>query len=220
MRIFGWILLLLGGIIPYVKGRNNIPKKGGYIICPNHSSFIDIPCLYTTFNRYFVFTGKKEIEKWPLFKIFYTSGMNILVDRQNASGSIKALKRMSRELANGNPLAIFPEGTVSKNAPLMGEFKAGAFALAIQKQVPILPITFLTNWKRIQRKGILTGKSGPGMSEIIIHAPIDTKGYTKDRVDELKNRVYSIINAPLEKIETKENKIKNKKFVFSTQQSS
>lgn len=127
---------------------------------------------------------------------------------------------MSRELANGNPLAIFPEGTVSKNAPLMGEFKAGAFALAIQKQVPILPITFLTNWKRIQRKGILTGKSGPGMSEIIIHAPIDTKGYTKDRVDELKNRVYSIINAPLEKIETKENKIKNKKFVFSTQQSS
>lgn len=217
MRIFGWILLLFAGIIPRVKGRNNIPAKGGYIICPNHSSFIDIPCIYASISRYFVFTGKKEIEKWPLFKIFYTSGMNILVDRQNASGSIKALKRMSRELDNGNPLVIFPEGTVSKNAPHMGEFKTGAFAMAIQKQVAILPITFLTNWKRIQRKGILKGKSGPGMSEIIIHPPIETKGYTKDRVEELKNRVYSIIDAPLKEIEMDQNKIPNKEHAFSTE---
>ena len=219
MRVFGWILLLFGGIIPRVKGRNNIPQKGGYIICPNHSSFIDIPCLYTSFNRYFVFTGKKEIEKWPLFKIFYTSGMNILVDRENANGSIKALKRMSRELDKGNPLAIFPEGTVSKTAPEMGEFKTGAFALAIQKQVPILPITFLTNWKRIQRKGLLKGKSGPGISEIINHAPVDTMGYTKDRIEELKNHVYSIINAPLKQLEKKEKLKMNKEFVITTTES-
>ena len=63
-----------------VKGYANIRKAGSCIICPNHSSFMDIPCLYIIFKDYFVFTGKKEIEKWPLFHIFYTSGMNILVD--------------------------------------------------------------------------------------------------------------------------------------------
>ena len=65
MRIFGKLTLFFGGIRLSVVGREKIPEEGPYIICPNHSSFIDIPCLYSTFSDYFVFTGTKEIEKWP-----------------------------------------------------------------------------------------------------------------------------------------------------------
>ncbi len=57
------------------------------------------------FEDYFVFTGKKEVEKWPLFHIFYTSGMNILVDRKNKMGLIKAFKRMMEVIDEGHPLS-------------------------------------------------------------------------------------------------------------------
>lgn len=197
MRYHAYFLLVFAGARLKVKGGGYIPKTGAFIICPNHSSFLDIFCLYSIFTRYFVFTGKKEIEKWPLFHIFYTSGMNILVDRHNKTGAIKALKRMSQEIDRGNPLVIFPEGTISKKAPLLMPFKSGAFAVAIQKQVPILPVTFVTNWKRLHGGGFWKGRAGPGIAEVIIHKPIPTKGLEKSSVDELLERTQSIINRPL-----------------------
>lgn len=197
MKLQALSLLILAGARLKVKGLNNIPEKGAYIICPNHSSFLDIFCIYTIFPNYFVFTGKKEIEKWPLFKIYYTSGMNILVDRKSNTGSIKALKRMSQEIDNGNPLVIFPEGTISKQAPLLVPFKSGAFAIAIQKQIPILPVTFVTNWKRLHSGNFWFGKAGPGIAEVVIHKPVITIGLNKTQVDLLLSQVREKINEPL-----------------------
>jgi 1-acyl-sn-glycerol-3-phosphate acyltransferase len=197
MRWHAYILMIFAGARLKVSGVENIPKEGAYIICPNHSSFLDIFCLYSIFRRYFVFTGKKEIEKWPLFHIYYTSGMNILVDRTNKSGDFKAMKRMSQEIDRGNPLMIFPEGTISKNAPRMAPFKSGSFAIAIQKQIPVLPVTFVTNWKRLQRTGIWKGKAGPGIAKVVIHKPIFTTGLRKENITQLQSTVEAIINGPL-----------------------
>ncbi len=197
MRIHSFFLLLFAGAPLKVIGKENIPKEGAYIICPNHSSFLDIFCLYTIFPNYFVFTGKKEIEKWPLFHIYYTSGMNILVDRKTKMGMIAALKRMNKELESGNSLAIFPEGTITKDAPYMGEFKSGAFAIAIQKQVPIVPVTFVTNWKILQRGNFFMGKGGPEISKVVIHKPILTNGLRKENVEDLQKQIFDIINEPI-----------------------
>ena len=197
MRVHAFLLLLFAGARLKVKGASNIPQNGAYIIVPNHSSYLDIFCLYPIFSKYFVFTGKKEIEKWPLFHIYYTSGMNILVDRNTKTGSFKALKRMSHEIEIGNPLVIFPEGTISKEAPKLAPFKLGAFAIAIQKQVPILPVTFVTNWKLLQRSGFWKGKAGPGIAEVVIHKPIMTTGLNKKDINQLQMQVQSIINGPL-----------------------
>jgi 1-acyl-sn-glycerol-3-phosphate acyltransferase len=144
-----------------------------------------------------VFTGKKEVEKWPLFHIFYTSGMNILVDRHNKMGLIKSFKRMMEVVDEGHPLVILPEGTISRVAPRLSEFKPGSVSLAITKQIPILPITFTTNWIRLQRKGLLKGKASPGISEAIIHPLISTTGLTKADADELQLKLHDIINSPL-----------------------
>lgn len=146
-----------------------------------------------------MFTGKKEVGKWPLFHIFYTSGMNILVDRQNKMGLIKSFKRMMEVIDEGHPLVILPEGTISKTAPQLSEFKTGSVSLAVRKQVPILPVTFITNWKRLQRKGLLKGKAGPGISEVIIHPLISTNGLTRDDADELQLKLRKVINSPLHK---------------------
>ncbi len=197
MRVHAWFLLLFAGAYLKVKGSENIPKSGAYIICPNHSSYLDIFCIYVIFSRYFVFTGKKEIEKWPLFHIYYTSGMNVLVDRNSKTGSIGALKKMSHEIDKGNPLAIFPEGTISRKAPALAPFKSGAFALAIQKQIPIVPVIFVTNWKRLQRGGFWKGKAGPGIAEVVISKPVITTGLGKDQIDQLQSQVQAIISGHL-----------------------
>lgn len=196
MRRYAFVLILFAGVRIKVKGIENIPKKGPYIICPNHTSFLDIFCIYCIFSQYFVFTGKKEIEKWPLFHIFYTSGMNILVDRHSKTGSIQALKRMSAELNKGNPIVIFPEGTISKEAPKLAPFKPGAFAVAIQNKVPVLPVTFVTNWRLLQRCGIWKGKAGPGIAEVIIHKPVQTVQLSKENAGALQNKVQEIIQSP------------------------
>lgn len=185
------------GVFIRVKGRENIIKDKPFLICSNHSSFIDPATLYSIFPQHFVFTGKQEIEKWPLFHIFYTSGMNILVDRHSRIGALKAFKRMMGVLEAGYPLVILPEGTIPVDAPKLGEFKQGATALAIQLQIPIIPVTQTTNWKRLQRRGFKTGKASPGIAEVIVHPPIETKGLTKDDAKELLIKLRDVINEPL-----------------------
>jgi 1-acyl-sn-glycerol-3-phosphate acyltransferase len=197
MRWHAKAMLMVAGDFIKVVGKDNIPMEGAYFICPNHTSYLDIFCLYSLFKKYFVFTGKKEIEKWPIFHRYYTSGMNILVDRHSKTGSLKAIKRMSKEIELGNPIVVFPEGTISKRAPILAPFKSGAFAIAIQKQVPILPITFVTNWKLLQRGSFWFGHAGPGLAMVVIHELVQTKGLLKNDVALLQNQVKNAINIPL-----------------------
>lgn len=198
MRIYA-ILWHIFTLVPVrIKGNTNPIEDGPYLICCNHRSFMDVHCIYVVFKQYFAIAGKREIENWPLFNIFYTSGMNILVDRKNQGGSILSLKRMIHEIDKGNPVALFPEGTISPNAPELIEFKPGAFSLAISKQIPILPVTFVTNWKRLQRKKFWLGKAGPGIADVVVHGPIYTQGLSKKDVDNLVKQVRKIINNPLQ----------------------
>jgi 1-acyl-sn-glycerol-3-phosphate acyltransferase len=104
---------------------------------------------------------------------------------------------MSQEINKGNPLAIFPEGTISKDAPKLAPFKSGAFAIAIQKQVPVVPVSFITNWKILQRSGLWNGRSGPGIAEVVIHKPVITIGLNKNDVNQLQQKVRSIISGPV-----------------------
>ncbi len=197
IKIYAKVWLYGSGIYLRVKGRENIITGQPFLICSNHTSFLDPATLYAIFDQYFVFTGKKEIEKWPLFHIFYTSGMNIFVDRHNRAGAMKSFKQMMAVIDQGHPLVILPEGTITKDVPKLGEFKQGAVSIAIQKQIPILPITQTTNWRRLQRSGLFKGKASPGVAEVIIHPLIQTTGLTRKDTDELQAKLYDIMNAPL-----------------------
>lgn len=123
--------------------------------------------------------------------------MNVLVDRKNKQVILKGLKKMMRVIEEGHPLVIFPEGTISKIAPKTIKFKSGAVSLALIKQIPILPITFTSNWKILQRKGFFNGKAGVGISKVIIHPLIATLGKSKNDTDLLLLELESIINTPL-----------------------
>jgi 1-acyl-sn-glycerol-3-phosphate acyltransferase len=197
MRFYARLWHFFAMIPVRVTGDTDPLKDGPCLILCNHSSFLDIPCIYVVFKQYFLIAGKREIENWPLFNIFYTSGMNILVDRQNKRGSVLSLKQMIREIDKGHPIALFPEGTISPRAPHLIDFKSGAFSMAVSKQIPIIPVTFVTNWKRLQRKKFLLGQAGPGFADVVVHEPVYTKNLTKKDVHNLLKKVRKIINKPL-----------------------
>lgn len=161
------------------------------VYCANHASYLDIVFNYLVVPNYFVSMGKQELNKAPLFRIFFKE-MNILVDRKSNSGSHKAFLRAGEEIDKGHNVFIFPEGGISSSGKLLN-FKNGAFRLAIDKQVPIVPITYLNNWKLLQNGGFFKAKGGPGISRIIVHTPIPTIGMTENDLVPLRTKVRETI---------------------------
>lgn len=199
IRLHVLLMQFCCGIIMLVKRLEKTPLKKPYVICPNHSSYLDIPLVFRVVQDYFVFLGKKEIENYPLFHNFFTKGMNILVDRSSNVGSHKAFMQACEEIDKGNCVLIFPEATIPDNAPVLNPFKNGAFKLAIEKQVPIVPVSFLGNWKILQGSIMFKGMAGPGITRVIVHKSIDTAGMTQNDLSELKKKVFDVINEPLKK---------------------
>ena len=167
-----------------------------YVICPNHASFLDIVLTYIVIPNYFHFMGKAELKKVPFFNKFFDR-MNILVDRSSIIGSHKAFIRAGNDLDKGISIAIFPEATIPACAPKLGRYKNGAFKLAIDKQIPILPVVFLDNW-RLLPDGFRKKTGGrPGVARVVIHEPVETKGLTDADLESLKKRVHDIIQGTL-----------------------
>lgn len=141
--------------------------------------------------------GKEELASVPVFNIFFKK-MNITVDRKSNVSGKRAMERCGSELEKGHSVVMFPEGTIPISAPKLGKFKVGAFKLAIEKQVSIVPVTMLTNYKRLETRGLFSGMASPGIARVIINEPIPTKGMTEGDALALQTQVFDIINAQLE----------------------
>lgn len=195
-KVWSWSICIAVGIVPRIRYKNRLPKDSNYVIISNHSSQLDIVVPYTRIRRYFAFLAKEELKKAPLFKTNFR-GMNVTVNRSDMASGSGALQECARKLKEGFDLLIFPEGTRSKNAPKMKPFKAGPFKLAIENQVPIVPIVFLDNYKRLEGGNLWFGKCGPGQSRMIVLEPISTKGLTKTDVSHLMKESFHKIDACL-----------------------
>ncbi len=197
-KIWSWFLSLITGVVLIRKGKENFPEPP-YVVVSNHSSYFDIILIYPLVPHYFTIIGKAEIMKWPLFNIFFTKGMNIPVDRRSRTDGHKAYTRSVEELKKGNSMVLFPEGTIPDNVPNMRRFKNGAFKLAIEQQVPIVPVTFIKNYKRLENGGFLKAPASPGLAPAIIHPPIETKGMTEKDIVPLRDKIFDIIDNALPK---------------------
>jgi len=169
-----------------------------YVICANHGSYLDILHMYSTGLDFFLFMGKYELLKWPLLGMFFRR-MNIAVNRGNRTEAVKALVHAARSIDKGICVALFPEGTIPATAPRMQRFKDGAFNLAIEKQVPIVPVTFLDHWKLFGEPGELLSRGHPGFAHVVRHPFIPTAGMTLADKEALRRRVHDTIEAPLRK---------------------
>ena len=196
-KIWAHWIFLTTGIWYTIRKEGKIDPKQAYIITPNHSSYLDILTTNIAFPNYFHFMGKAELKKIPMFGIFFKR-MNISVNRSSIKDSHKAYKRARNDLRKGISLAIFPEATIPACSPELGPFKNGAFRLAIEMQVPIVPITFLDNWSIFPDNNENRMVLRPGLSRIVIHEPIPTTGLTEEDANNLRDKVAVIIRNTLE----------------------
>lgn len=146
-RLWAKFILFGMGFYPIIK-RAEVYKKGkSYMFVANHTSMTDIMLmLYVTKNP-FVFVGKMELAKIPLFGFFYKRTC-ILVDRDNPKSRREVFASAQNKLNQGLSVCIFPEGGVPDENVVLDEFKDGAFRLAIDHNIPIAPMTFHDNKKR------------------------------------------------------------------------
>lgn len=194
--IFSKILFFLTGIRPKVIIEKPLTPGKAYLFCPNHSSYLDILLSYLVIPEYFLMMGKAELTRVPLFRIFFKK-MNIAVERKSKMDSHRAFLRASKEIDKGTSLIMFAEGTIPEHTPKIGAFKNGPFKLAIEKQIPIVPVTYLNNWQILPdgRKRKNGGK--PGIANVIIHAPIETTGLKEEDAGALRQKVFHIIDSTI-----------------------
>ena len=195
-RIWAWLFYVLSFIPIRREYLAKIDLSKQYIFCANHFSYLDIPAMGINPIRP-IFVGKSSLGKIPLFGYMYRN-LHITLDREKLKSKYNALEKSAVELDQGRNLVIFPEGgIVSKNPPQMARFKEGAFRLAIEKQVPIVPVTIPYNWKLLPDDGSML--LYPCKNLVVFHAPIETKGLRLDDIDSLKKQVYEVIDTELKK---------------------
>lgn len=192
-----WAKFLNVFLLVPVKVRRDAPLPSQpYVVCMNHGSYLDIIHTFNVIPDYFLFMGKYELLKWPLFRIFF-KGMHIAVNRGSRTSAARAFLKAGQALDRGVSVCIFPEGTIPYSVPRMKSFKDGAFRLAVEKQVPILPITFLDNWRLFGDPETLLSRGHPGRARVVVHAAISTKGLGTEDIGNLRHRVHEAIEAPL-----------------------
>ncbi|MCS6823612.1 MAG: 1-acyl-sn-glycerol-3-phosphate acyltransferase [Cytophagaceae bacterium] len=180
-----------------VEYRFKPRKNTTYIYCANHTSYLDIPSLCYALSGYNVFIGKASLAKVPLFGYMFRN-LYIAVDRSSPRSKQQSIIRAMEEIDKGRGLIIFPEGTIPKeNHPNMIPFKDGAFRIAIEKKVPIVPVTILDNWKILPDDGKFLPKRQP--MRMVIHEPIETHEYTLEQTGVLKQKTFDVIYQELKK---------------------
>lgn len=197
-----WITFLPGIFysIDWQIPKADLPKSCVY--CANHVSYLDIIMSYIVVPNYFIFMAKQEVEKAPLFRIFFKD-MNILVDRKSKISSHRAFIRAGEELKKGNSVFLFPEGGIMSNTGQLKNFKNGVFKLAIEHQVPVVAITYLNNWRILQTGGFLKVFGNPGIARVVVHPPISTVGMTENDLVSLRTNVHDLMEKDLEKYYSK-----------------
>ena len=192
--IWARFFFLLTFIPVSIEYRTPIDRSRKYILCSNHFSYLDIPTMGLS-PIYIVFTGKISLAKIPLFGFMFRN-LHITVDRSTLKSRYDALRKYAEAVDQGKNLSIFPEGGISsKKPPQMARFKDGAFKIAIEKEIPVIPVTIPYNWIILpdDDKFLLHRHQ----CKIIFHEPIETKGLTQEDVDALKDKVYGIIDNEL-----------------------
>src|SRR5688572_10300322 len=189
-------LLFLFIFIPFqTENRAKLDRKKQYIFCPNHFSYLDIPSVGLSSHNT-IFVGKSEMSKVPLFGYMY-SKLHITVDRTKLKSRYASLEKSARAIDEGKSLIIYPEGgIITEKDPVLSKFKDGPFRVAIEKQIPIVPVTIPYNWIILPPDEFLL-RWHP--LKVIFHEPIETVGLTLKDLDTLKENVYQTIDTELKR---------------------
>jgi 1-acyl-sn-glycerol-3-phosphate acyltransferase len=196
-RLWGFLSSACVGIFYRFTFEVPIDRTKTYIICPNHTSNLDISVMSLLVKNDFSFMGKEELTEGIVTRLFFRT-VDVPVNRDSKMSSYRAFKKAMEKLQNGTTMIVFPEGGIADDyPPIIQSFKNGPFRLAIEAGIPIIPVTSLNTWKMLWDTGTKYG-SRPGICNIFVHKPIETAHLTIEDADNLRDRVYQIIQQRFE----------------------
>jgi 1-acyl-sn-glycerol-3-phosphate acyltransferase len=158
-----------------VTGCENVNPKQSYVFVANHQSFLDVFAVYGWLPNNFKWLMKKEIRKVPFVGTACAVAGHIFVDRSNPRAALQSMEHIKKELVNGISTVIFPEGTRTKTGE-MGRFKQGAFKIAMDMGLPVVPITLNGFYQSMPSKQFFVNP----FSRVSLHIgkPIDISQFT------------------------------------------
>ena len=190
--------ILIGmGCPQKIVWEQKMVKGKSYMLVANHTSMLDIMLMLRISNNPFVFVGKKELVKIPLFGFFYKR-VCIMVDRDDSRSRTGVYRRAQRRLDQGLSICIFPEGGVPEEDVILDDFKDGAFKMAIAHNIPVVPMTFYDNKKRLS---FTFYSGGPGLIRAKVHSFFETAILEDEDKSTLREEVRNVILNELTKAE-------------------
>jgi len=170
----------LAGIHLHVTGEQHLWSHRPAVFIFNHQSGVEVLLLCKLLHRDFVGISKQEVRTNPLFGPAFALAGTVFIDRSDRSKAIEALAPAVEALHQGLSIAIAPEGTRSATGRL-ARFRKGAFHLAMQARVPIVPIVFRNSLDVLPKHGLVVRA---GTVEVVVHPPISTDGWTPQRLEQ------------------------------------
>jgi len=178
--VWGELATSLAGIDLRVEGEKYLWSHRPAVFIFNHQSALDAVLMIKLLRRDLTAVGKKEIRRNPIFGPVLAAAGMVFIDRADRTRAIEALAPAVSALREGRSLVIAPEGTRSPT-PRLGRFKKGAFHMAMQAGVPIVPVVFRNVLDALPKNAFVVR---PATIEALVLPPIDTSDWTKETLDD------------------------------------
>jgi len=181
-----------------VVGREKLDKNNSYIFVANHQGAFDIFLVYGYLGRHIKWMMKKSLRKLPFVGKACESAGFIFVDNSNAKAALKSIEEAEKRLVKGVSIVLFPEGSRTKTGKL-GLFKKGAYQMALDLKLPIVPITINGSFEVMPIHTLLLN---PHKMELIIHDPIETSGFASEDLRQLAVNIRTLMSESKTEIES------------------
>lgn len=189
--LWGYVITAPVGVFIRTYNRGKVDSKGVYIFAPNHSSYLDIPICNIAIKNSFRYIGKAELNRIPLFGYMFKR-LHISVNRGSVTDSYRSFIRAKDKLKEGTSILIYPEATIpNKDEVILLRFKDGAFRLAIENDIPIVPVTIIGADRALKDDPKVLIR--PTTVRVIFGNPIETKDMDVSESSALKDRVRAEI---------------------------
>lgn len=171
------------------SGHENLDPKQSYIFVANHQGAFDIFLVYGFLNQKIIWMQKQSLRKIPFVGYASEKAGHVFVDNSTPNTRAKSIINAKEKIIDGISMVIFPEGSRSHTGK-MGRFKMGAYYIAHELNLPIVPLTINGSFDVLKRN---TLNLNPGKLELVIHKPIPSSEINEDSIQDIINKTKEII---------------------------